>query len=376
MRYCVLFPQAENVHLIKDVGMIPYMMHKLFGYDAHIACYNNDDYFYLDKEVKGLKLDFIKKFFNNDILDGVIYLKKNANKIDILQLFHTTARSVVYAFIYKLYNPKGKIFLKLDCTKELICKIRMLHGIRRILFNKFIDKIDIIGVEQEALYDDLRKILNTNGNKLINIPNGIDFVSRIAKDDSSYKYKENIILNVGRIGSPEKGSDILMEAFLEIPNIDNINWKLVFIGEICSNFKPYIEKYFKDNPNMLDKVIFKGAIYDREKLYQEYKNAKIFCLTSKYESFGIALLEAASYGDVIISTNVGIAKEITENSNGAIVDVDDINALSEKLNIFMNSDNLEDISNNTYKVCKEKYDWNIIVSRLYKRIKNMGGELN
>ena len=38
-RFLTLFPELENVHLMKDVGMIPYIMHKEFGYDSYIASY-------------------------------------------------------------------------------------------------------------------------------------------------------------------------------------------------------------------------------------------------------------------------------------------------------------------------------------------------
>ena len=36
---CTLFHRAENVHLIKDVGMIPYYFHTTFGMDACVATY-------------------------------------------------------------------------------------------------------------------------------------------------------------------------------------------------------------------------------------------------------------------------------------------------------------------------------------------------
>jgi L-malate glycosyltransferase len=57
----LLFPECRNVHLIKDVGMIPYILYKYYGYDSKIVCYNNETYSSLNKEVKGLKLNFIEK---------------------------------------------------------------------------------------------------------------------------------------------------------------------------------------------------------------------------------------------------------------------------------------------------------------------------
>ena len=51
MRYVTLFLKTENVHLLKDVGMIPYYLYKEHGMDCTIATYNNSgDYTYLEKE--------------------------------------------------------------------------------------------------------------------------------------------------------------------------------------------------------------------------------------------------------------------------------------------------------------------------------------
>jgi len=375
MRYYVLYPNAKNVHLIKDVGMIAYKMYQLFGCESVLACYNNDKYSYLNDQVKGLKLDFIKKLFNNEIINGILYLKKQSKKIDVLQLFHVTLSSFFYIFIYKLNNPKGILFLKLDCTEELIFKIQGLRGIKRRIFEFILKKVDIMSVEQQNLYSSLQDILPGSKNKIIYIPNGNDYDSNDRSKKINYIKKENIIINVGRIGSPEKRSDVLMEAFSQIPDIKRRNWKLVFIGEIEEEFKKHINKFFVENPDMKGKIIFKNAIYDRKKLFEEYEKSKIFCCSSSFESFGIAMLEAASFGDVIISTDVGIAAEITEGSNGAIIPKNDASAAADKLNYFINCRDLEKYSEYTYNLCQRKYDWNEICAKLYSKLKTIRGDI-
>lgn len=62
-RFLTIFPIAMNVHLIKDVGMISYIMHKELDYELTLLCYKNDDYSYLEKEVKGLKIVYLKRYF-------------------------------------------------------------------------------------------------------------------------------------------------------------------------------------------------------------------------------------------------------------------------------------------------------------------------
>lgn len=372
MRYCVLYPNTKNVNLVKEMGMIPYKLHKNFGYDAKIACYNLDEYTYLNEEVKGLKIDFLHKKYNNYSLDGLNYLKKYAKKIDVLQIFHVTLYSLLYAFRYKRLNKKGKIYLKLDCSHKLVDRILSLNKVKYALLNKYLDKVDLISVEQKVLFEKLKNILPTQANKMINIPNGVDY-KYLNEKQIKYNFyeKENTILSVTRVGAEEKNTQMLIEAFTSIEDIENLGWKLKIVGPIEEEFNEYIDNYFKNNPKMKDIVEFTGAIKNREKLFNEYKNAKIFSLTSNFESFGIAFIEAAALGDVIISTDVGIAKELTCEDNGALVDIEDVEALKKELKKYMLKDNLKIDSEITYKIAKENFDWDGIVNKLNDNISKL-----
>jgi glycosyltransferase involved in cell wall biosynthesis len=371
MRYCVLFPQTENVHLIKDVGMIAYKMHKLYGYEAFIACYENGRYPYLEKEVSGLKMDFIKKTFNNEILDGMSYLRINAKKIDVLQVFHVTMRTFFYVFMYRHLNKNGKIFLKLDCTEELINRIKSLKGLKLKLFNKFIDSVNVIGVEQSYLYGEIIGLLGHNKEKLLNIPNGVDFDLIREKYHYDFADKKNIIINVGRIGTPEKDIETMIKAFSLIEKQMRKDWILKLVGPVTDDFEIFIDNFLKNNPEYSGSIILEGPVYDRNRLFQLYREAKIFCSSSKFESFGIALLEGAAFGDVIVSTDTGIARELAGEGNGVVVGINDPVQLGDGLKSIMKKSDteLEKLSKMTYTLCAENYDWNIIVANLNKKIK-------
>lgn len=372
MKYCLLYLKTKNVNLIKDMGMIPYKLYKNFNYDSTVATYNHDEFIYLKDEVKGLKIDFVEKKHNNFSLDGAKYLIKKAKQIDILQVFHVTLYSVVYAFIYKFFNPKGKLYIKLDCSYKLIDRIKSLNFIMRIMLNRYFHKADLISVEQQSLFRELKQLLPNHRDKLINIPNGVDY-DYLDKVNIHYDFnvKENIILNVARIGAPEKNTEMLLEAFSKIENIENNGWKLVLVGPIEDGFQEYLNKYFEENPLLKEKIIIKGAITDRKQIYEEYNRAKIFCLSSEFESFGIALIEAAALGDIVVSTDVGIARELVTSGNGAVVPVNDTEALSMALSKFMNDPNAQMHSEKTYEICRENFDWNDIVSKLNLHIENL-----
>ncbi|MFL0246902.1 glycosyltransferase [Candidatus Clostridium stratigraminis] len=374
MKYCVLYLPTENVNLVKDMGMIPYKLYKLYNYDAYVISYKNGDYPYLQEEVKGLKMDYVEKKYNNQSLDGMRYLRKNARNIDILQLFSVTLSSVFHTFTYKFFNPQGKVYLKLDCTHQLVKKILELKGIKLFLFNKFLDKVDLISAEQEEIYHELKKIGLFHSKKLINIANGVDYdYLKNNKITYCFEEKENIILNVARIGTEQKNTEMLLEAFKNIKDIAKSGWKLVLVGPIEEKFQAYIQNFYKDNSHLKDIVIFKGNISDRKKLYEEYKKAKIFCLSSRprFESFGIVYIEAAALGDIIVSTDVGIAKELVSGENGAIVQVEDTKALTIKLEEFINNNNLKEYSKQTYELCRNKFDWEKLVVRLNESIKTL-----
>lgn len=372
MRYCVLYPKAENVHLIKDVGMLAYKMNRLYGHEAFVASYNNGEYDYLNNEVKGLKQEFIDKKHGH-LFNIFLYLKKNSSKIDVLQIFHMTSKSVIYAVLYKLFNKKGIVFLKLDCTEELLVKIKAMGFAEKLFFNFFLNRVNIIGVEQKKIYKELKALLKKHTNKLLNVPNGMDFTTDVLKERVDFQEKENIILTVGRIGSPEKASDLLMRAFARVDENIRKDWKLIFVGPIENEFKSVIGDFFNKNEELKDVILFKGPIYDRTELYNEYREAKIFCLTSNFESVGISLIEAAAFGDVIVSTRVGIADELVSKGNGITVNIGDEGALTKALTNLLTSKELERFSKATENLCREEYNLDLIVENLNNKIKKLRG---
>ncbi len=107
----------QNIHLTKDVWLIPYYMHKLFWYDAKVVTNAEvwEQYQDLEKYTKWLIIERVKKkriFYLE--LGLIAYLIKNAKKIDILNVYHFSGPSLLYSCIYKAINPKGKIYVKLD----------------------------------------------------------------------------------------------------------------------------------------------------------------------------------------------------------------------------------------------------------------------
>lgn len=115
--------------------------------------------------------------------------------------------------------------------------------------------------------------------------------------------KENVLLAVGRLDAwYVKGFDVLIRAWALVNGklkIDNgqlsskgESWKLQIAGTGSEKSLNYLKQLCKEN-GVEDSVEFLGFRKDMEKLYQD---ASIFVLSSRYEGFGLVLIEAMSQG--------------------------------------------------------------------------------
>lgn len=376
-KFVTLFDRTENFHLIKDVGQIPYHLLKEFNYDSKIVtCRNSDNYEYLEKEVKGLKIEFIPKIkffkFNFAI---IIYLFKHAKEIDILNQFHIRYYTLIYSFIYKLMNKKGISYIKADISEKhlnthgLILKRRIFKHItifETVIFYLTNKYIDVISIETKDGVDIVKDKYNFLSKKIFYIPNGVDsdYINNLNFNDSESGNKKNIILYVARIGSYPKNTELFLEAMEKINLFD---WEVHLVGEINKGFEAYVEDFFKRNSSLKSKVIFHGNITSREEIYKYYSSSKIFCLTSLWEGFPLVFPEAIYFGNYIVSTDVSAVKDITANGKYGIVSQDFTSeSYSKLLSELISSSTVNDeLCEHIKRYAKENFTWQLIIKNLH-----------
>lgn len=308
--FTLYWPGLQNFHLTKDVGLIPYVFQKHLNYDVSILCGKNKEK-YNEELTKEIDLNFMDKE------ESVISLLQ---KTDILMFIGFYDFNFSMMERYKSINPNGKIYLKLDLNR---------FWLSRIIFNEHIvnllNSCALISVESK----NLKKIIDdTWPINVEHIPNG--FYDFFNSDIVQYSKKENVILTVGRLGTYEKATNIIMEAFM-IASEKIDDWKLKLIGPIESSFNQHINNYFSYYPKLQNKVIFTGPIYDRKLLMEEYRKSKIFCLPSRVEAFAQVFGEAAFNGNYIISSDVDGSLDITADKKyGSIFPINDFVALSKE----------------------------------------------
>ena len=378
--FVTVFTETENFHLVKDVGQLPYFMYKTEGYDATLISYqNNVEYPFIDQEVNGLKLNFIpnKGRFLYFELGVLYYLLNHSKSIAVLNLFHFKKDHILYLLIYKLVNPKGKAYIKLDMdilffknyNAFLFSNYALKNFFLKALTSWIFKLTDLFSVETEQAKDYLLNVYPELQNKLICIPNGVDNLYLDKEIPiKAFQEKENIILTVGRIGTEQKNTELLLDA-LKITDLKD--WKVYILGPIEESFKKYIADFYKEYPQLENKVIFTGNITDRKELFDWYNRAKVFCLSSRYEGFPIAFPEALYFGNYLISSPVSSAEHITSKGKYGTVARADAHEFSKAIQnsiepSFLSSQRYEEIR----RFSKDNFTWPGIVKKLADQIKS------
>lgn len=359
LRFVTLSPECRNIELVKDVGQIPYVLGKNHNdIDTAIAASGIDQRGANLDDVSGLNLVHVPLIFGSTELTGVLYLIRHAREIDWLSLHHAGRRSYYWSILYKILNRKGKVYLKLDMDFRS-CDNYDRDPWERKLFEKNMKTMDLVTVESKAVKNRIQKYSVQDIKVLGNGYCKTKFSPNI------YQKREDCFLTVGRLGTEQKATEILLEAFARSAGLHN--WKLKLIGTIEKAFQDTVDEYFEKYPDLKDRVIFIGEIKERQRLYDEYCKARVFVLASRWESFGIVGGEALSCGcQIIVSDQVPLMDELTGNGRyGEIVPKDDVEALSNAL-VKMTYEKYDDSKIKEIKEYADRqFSWDIICEKLY-----------
>lgn len=360
-----IFVDTRRKELTKPNGLIPHTLYKKFGYNSTIVTYDNGDDYY-DENIKGVNIEFLKRITGKPIIDGSLFIIKNAKKIDILHTFFWKKENYFWFFLYKFLNKKGKIYVTMDVDERAKNENLTKNGIKAKIRKKFLKMCDLISAETTEMYNFLKENWY---DEIKYVPYGV----LAANEKIYYNNKENTIITVGRIGTYQKATEILMEAYKNIYK-DIPNWKVKIIGPIEEEFKKEINQYYKNYPNLKELVEFTGPIYDRKQLMLEFEKAKVFCLTSRYESFGLVLSEAGSRGDYIISTNIAPARDLTNcGEYGTLFKIDNVEELSNKLKqVCLNQEKINRNCKAIQKFININYTWEAVCK---KALEYLGEEI-
>ena len=164
------------------------------------------------------------------------------------------------------------------------------------------------------------------------------------KDNEKKLLEDNYIIMVSRLDNVQKDFDTLIKAFKTV-NQKRKDIKLYLLGEGPDREK--IENMIKDE-DLQEYIKLLGV---KKNPYSWIKGSKLLVHSSRYEGFGLVLVEALILGKVVISSNCKVGpREILDNGKyGSLVEVGDYNSMAQEI--------LELLQENSTK--KEKYLSNI-----------------
>lgn len=190
------------------------------------------------------------------------------------------------------------------------------------------------------------------------IPNGIEYGEPVSAQEITEKYglhKNDYVLFLGRI-VPEKGVHYLIEAFSKL----NTNKKLVIAGGASDSNEYY--QHIQQIANQDSRVILTGFMQGQA-LKELYSNAYIYVLPSDLEGMPMSLLEAMSYGNCCLTSDIPECAEVVEG-HAATFHHGSVESLQKKLQeLLANDDLVQRYKANAADYIVNKYNWDFVTDQ-------------
>lgn len=277
-------------------------------------------------------IDFnIRNGYVRHLLKMLFQLKKFRNILKSIQPDLVIAVGIQWSpMIYKISKSrKFKVIITDHYAYERPPEVRQISEKTqetRFELNKRFDAVTVLTqADKDYIGDRLKNVYV--------LPNPLAFEP--IKEDSTNRKK--VILAVGRFNDPKcKGFDILIEAVGRLAN-DFPEWKLQIMGEGNDAEREHLLSLAKKSgiQNQFELISFQSNPLP------VYRQAEIFCLSSRYEGFGLVLIEAMSQGCACVACDYkGRQREIIPNEDyGLVCPAGNVEALALCLVKMISDDN-------------------------------------
>lgn len=333
------------------------------GHD--VTCYNRSGKHALDKNKKVKQL----KEFEGVKINKIITIDKKGLAAVSSSFFGSLKALFSKADVvhYHAEGPCAFMWIVKKFSKKKV--IATIHGLdwQRAKWGGFATKFIKYGEKTAVKYADEIIVLSKNvqnyfkdayNRETVFIPNGVNEPEIRKADIIQKKYglnKDDYILFLGRI-VPEKGIHYLIDAFNKIKT----DKKLVIAGSASDTDGYYqeLKEKSKDNKN----IIFTGFVEGKE-LEELYSNAYIYSLPSDVEGMPLSLLEAMSYGNCCLTSNIDECSEVIENKGVTFKkgNIDDLSLVLQEL--CDNKEKVISMKKEAKEFILNKYNWDDVVEK-------------
>ena len=371
------FAKAGTERILSD--KMNYLANR-YGYDITFITYEQGNHpmaFSLDKRIRVIDLN--TRFFPLYKLNPVRrVIAKSFQKRKLKSKLHDVLSVVNPDFVVLttydfdkfgsiLTLPYRFVIESHICISDVRQEFRQ-HNVILKLFGKYLDSIHFKTMNKADALVSLTSADKTNWEKHVNIPIFVipNLVTVYPNDISCYSERSNRIICVGRL-TRQKGFDYLIKAWALIAN-KYPGWKIDIFGS--GDLEDFLIQMI-DNYNLKESITINKPTSN---IFEEYDRSSIYVLSSRYEGFGLVLLEAMSFGIPCISFNCphGPSDMITNGEEGILVPVGDINKLAESIEwMITHKEERERMSQNSRKKVEKYLAENIMPQwvELFNKIK-------
>ncbi len=319
-------------------------------YEVEIITFTKEESFYdLNPKIKHTKLgiDYISR-------NKLHTIKNFFKRVRVLSDYLRRSNTDVVISFMTITNFLTIIASKI-ANKKVIVSERVAYdfygwkiNLLKKIFYRFCDMLILQTKSDSKFYSVKKKV----------IPNPINIDC-----SGTFDFKEKMVLGVGRL-EEQKNFKLLIKVFSQIQT----DWKLFIAGD--GTQKEELEKMIKK-----DNIKLIGI---RKDIFDFYKKASIFVLSSKKEGFPNALIEAMACGCACVAFDCPYGpSEIIENyKNGILVENQNEEKLKEAIELLIKDENLrKKLAKEAVKV-KEKYsiekiadEWENAIEEVLKKAK-------
>ena len=382
MKILIVRPTPNKVNLssynLQEIGLAKALVRK--GHICDVAYYCGKEKSHTEKiefdKDKSINIHWLHGF---NILREGIYpdLKKIAKNYDVIQVGgHESLTScmlnrkfgdkvVNYQGPYYCKNNKGDIKKSMIFDKTILPlshKKNMIVGTKSVLATDYLKSKGVKEVTTIGVGLDLSNIIKPNSKLGKN--EFIETLKKIKKKNDKY------LLYVGVL-EDRRNIPFILEVLKEVVKI-NKNYKLIIVGK----GKP---EYIEVCRNLVKEYKLKDNIIYQERLEQKYMDklyglADAFLLPTKYEIFGMVLLEAMYFKLPVFTTYNGGSSTLMNDKNGVVINNFNSKEWADEITkLLENKKRLKEIKENAHKTIADNYTWDVLADKfllLYnKRLK-------
>jgi hypothetical protein len=214
-----------------------------------------------------------------------------------------------------------------------------------------LERCDFIRANSDAVIGEIERghAIRLDRAKLGVVPHGFGApVAPVAPASAAFATKASAAVEVLFVGRLErrKGIDLLLDAAASLlPTMPNLRFTIVGDDSLPGPGGRTYRQEFEAKHAALARsgaVRFTGSVPEA-RLDRAYAECNIFAAPSRYESFGLVLVEAMRHGKPAVACDIGGMREvIVRGETGLLVPPDDVRALADAIRALATDETLRD----------------------------------